>query len=100
MKYVSILLVLISFSCKKGNSDPISFGYHYFPINQGHFVAYDVIDIRHDDLVGVHDTNYYQIKEVVGESFQDEEGEEAHKLHRYYTLKPALYGFNTQCQVN
>ena len=84
MKYVSILLVLISFSCKKGNSDPISFGYHYFPINQGHFVAYDVIDIRHDDLVGVHDTNYYQIKEVVGESFQDEEGEEAHKLHRYY----------------
>jgi hypothetical protein len=79
-----MLLVILCFSCKKGNSDPINFGYQYFQVNNGHFVVYAVIDIIHDDAVGVHDTNYYQIKEVVGESFLDEEDEEAHKLFRYY----------------
>jgi hypothetical protein len=76
--------MLICLSCKKGNSDPINFGYHYFPMNEGHYVIYDVVNILHDDLVGVHDTNFYQIKEVIGESYVDQEDEEAHKLYRYY----------------
>lgn len=59
-------------------------GYHYFPVHQGHFVSYDVTAMTHDEDLLQHDTSHYQIKEVVGESFEDEEGEEAHKLYRYY----------------
>ena len=71
-------------SCKKDNSAPINMGYQYFPINEGHYTVYDVINITHDDAVQVHDTNYYQIKEVIGEVYMDEEGENANKLYRYY----------------
>ena len=70
-------------SCNKDNSAPINMGYHYFPINEGHYTVYDVIDIIHDDAVAVHDTNRYQIKEVIGELFIDEESDEARKLKRY-----------------
>jgi hypothetical protein len=76
-------LILIGFSCSKDNSSPVNMGYHYFPINENHYVVYDVIDILHDDAVGVHDTNYYQIKEVIGEGFEDEEGDNSNKLYRY-----------------
>lgn len=70
-------------SCKKDNSQPINFGYHYFPVNVGQYQIYDVISIVHDAPVDVHDTNYLQIKEVIGESITDNEGEEAYKLYRY-----------------
>ena len=84
IKYVFIIfLVCVGLSCKKDNSAPVNMGYHYFPINEGHYTVYDVVGILHDDAVGVHDTNTYQIKEVIGESFVDEEGDDARKLFRY-----------------
>jgi len=84
VKYVFIAFVLFfTFSCKKDNSAPINLGYHYFPINEGHFVVYDVVSIVHDDIVAVHDTNVYQIKEVIGETYVDLEGENFQKLYRY-----------------
>jgi hypothetical protein len=84
IKYVSIVfLFCVGLSCKKDNSAPVNMGYQYFPINEGHYTVYDVIDILHDDVVGVHDTNTFQIKELVGESFIDEEGDEARELKRY-----------------
>lgn len=83
---VILIVILMGVSCKKDNSAPINMGYHYFPVNQGHYTVYDVVDIIHDDAVGVHDTNYYQIKEVVGETYQDEEGDNAQKLRRYHRV--------------
>lgn len=80
--YISLLGLLL-ISCKKDNSQPINFGYHYFPINEGHFQIYDVMSVVHDNPVNVHDTTRLQIKEVIGEIFTDNEGEEAHKLYRY-----------------
>lgn len=86
-KYVSILLLIfVGVACQKDNSSPINMGYHYFPMNEGHYTVYDVIDIIHDDVVGVHDTSIYQIKEVIGEVFIDEEDDEARKLFRYYRV--------------
>ena len=82
-KFSFLLFILIAVSCHKDNSAPISMGYHYFPINEGHYVVYDVVSIVHDDLVAVHDTNVYKIKEVIGESYDDLEGEQFHKLYRY-----------------
>ncbi len=84
-------LVLISFcavftSCKKDEDHGIIWGYEYFPIEEGNFVVYDVVDIFHDVALLQHDTSAYQIKEVIGEEVIDGEGESSQKLRRYYRL--------------
>src|SRR5690606_8659935 len=53
------------------------------PDDSGRFVVYDVIDILHDDIAGVHDTGYYQIMEQVGETDVDGEGDPFKKIYRY-----------------
>ncbi len=86
---ISIILLLAA-SCKKKDTT-INYGYHYFSYDEGQYVVYDVIDIFHDvALIPAHDTDTYQIKEVVGESFTDEEGDEARKLRRYYRDNDSL----------
>lgn len=81
-----IICLLIITSCKKDNG-PIFYGYHFFPVNEGHYVIYDVVDIFHDvALLPAHDTSYYQIKERIGETEMDGEGENYQKLYRYYRL--------------
>lgn len=84
-KLLAIFLVLsICSACKKKSTDAIIFGYEYFPITKGHYVVYDVLTVFHDlALEPQHDTNRFQIKEVVGETFKDNEGEIAHKLKRF-----------------
>lgn len=77
-----LLLALVAVSCKK-NDNTIIYGYEYFPIDSGKYVIYDVMDILHDDVAGVHDTDYYQIKEVIGEEDIDLEGESFSKMYRY-----------------
>lgn len=71
------------FSCKK-DEKKIIYGYQFFPFTQGNYVTYDVVDIFHDlALNPAHDTNYYQIKEVIGEEELDGENQVYRKLHRY-----------------
>ncbi|PZE17701.1 hypothetical protein DNU06_07680 [Putridiphycobacter roseus] len=70
-------------SCKK-NQDGVDMGYAYFPTDSGNMVTYQVEEIFHDiDLIPAHDTSKFQIKEVVGELFLDDAGNEAHKIYRY-----------------
>lgn len=92
MKHL-IFLVLFSvlfFSCKK-DVNPIFYGYHFFPVEEGRYVVYDVVDIFHDvALLPAHDTSYYQIKEVIGEEQLDGEGEAYHKLYRYFRESDTL----------
>lgn len=80
---LSTLFVLLS--CKKDQDVSITWGYECFPFDEGKYVIYDVMDIFHDvALLPQHDTNYYQIKEVIGESYLDGEGETYRKLRRYF----------------
>jgi hypothetical protein len=52
---------------------------------RGAYVVYDVVDIFHDiALLPAHDTDYYQIKEVIGEEELDGENQPYRKLYRYY----------------
>jgi hypothetical protein len=87
---MKILLYILSisllvFACKKKQDNTIIYGYEYFPINEGNYVVYDVVDIFHDiALAPAHDTMRYQIKEVIGEELIDGEGEKSHKLRRYF----------------
>ena len=77
------LLVCLLLSCQK-DKQTIDLGYDYFPVTEGLTRVYQVTDIFHDvDLLPAHDTNYYQIKEVIGEYETDDSGEDAHVLRRY-----------------
>ncbi|MBD3637161.1 MAG: hypothetical protein HUJ25_07410 [Crocinitomicaceae bacterium] len=78
--FISVITLV---ACNKDQDTSIIYGYQYFPVDTGKYVVYDVIDILHDDISGVHDTDYYQIKEVMGEEDIDLEGEPFHKLYRY-----------------
>lgn len=84
MKKILFLLAIsiTVIACKKDDNG-IVYGYQYFPADSGKYVVYDVVDIIHDDLSAVHDTDYYQIKEVIGEEDIDLEGETFNKMYRY-----------------
>ena len=88
-KLLFIGMLVGIFSCKKQDTN-IIYGYQYFPYDSGHYVIYDVVDIIHDDLVAVHDTDTYQIKEVIGEEDVDEEGETYRKMYRYHRESDTL----------
>ena len=88
--FISMIAVLIA-SCKKDDDDTIVYGYECFPMQQGHYVIYDVVDIFHDvALLPAHDTSYYQVKEVIGEEELDNLDEPYRKLRRYYRLNDTL----------
>lgn len=76
-------LLLLVVSCREDHT-PVQMGYDYFPTQEGKYVVYQVMEVRHDtDLQPTHDTSNYYLKEVVGEPFTDEAGDTAHKLYRY-----------------
>ena len=91
-KIVGIIFILsVVFSCKKDKDTTIIYGYEYFPVEIGHFVVYDVVDIFHDlDLEPAHDTSRYQIKEVIAEVLIDNEGDTIQKIKRYIRANDTL----------
>ncbi|MBK6527191.1 MAG: hypothetical protein IPG07_17575 [Crocinitomicaceae bacterium] len=90
-KLVSIVSVFVLISSCKKDDTPIIYGYDVYPMEEGHYVIYDVVDIFHDvALIPAHDTNYYQIKEVVGEEELDGENQPYRKLYRYYRASDTL----------
>lgn len=77
---VAFTLVMIS-SCKP---DPApNFHFEYFGLEQGRYVIYDVVEIDHDEAIGVHDTIRYQLKTVWGQEYIDNQGRTAREFHRY-----------------
>lgn len=70
-------------ACRKDEPTEVDVGYDYFPTDEGMYILYEVMEVRHDtDLIPVHDTTNYYIKERVGASYIDEMGDTAHKLFR------------------
>ncbi len=85
-KGIFICLVLTSLlACKKDPVDTnIIYGYEYFPVEVGHYAIYNVVDIFHDlEIEPAHDTNRFQIKELIAEVLVDGEGDTIQKLKRY-----------------
>lgn len=84
-----IFTILTSiFACKKDPIDnTIIYGYEYFPVEVGHFVVYDVVDIFHDlEIEPAHDTSRFQIKELVAEILVDGEGDTIQKIKRFFRV--------------
>jgi hypothetical protein len=83
--YISFLtLILVAFaSCKKQDSPP-QFHYDYFDLTEGRFIDYDVMEIDHDvDQSIQHDTSYYQLRTLIGDTVIDNQGRVARKFFRY-----------------
>lgn len=77
------VLVLVIFSCKK-DEEPFNFHYEYFPLQQGHFVVYEVDEIIIDDALGQDDTLHYYIKTKIGDTITDNQGRVARRYERYF----------------
>lgn len=80
--FSSVLLFLLA--CEKDTTEEISFDYEYYDLTPGRFCIYDVVDIEHDENQAVqHDTTYYQLKTVIGDTFIDNSGRITRKFLRY-----------------
>ena len=80
---LAALIAILIVSCKK-DTNLTDFHEDYFPLNEGHFVVYDVVEINHDvDNAVQHDTMYYQLKTVIGDTVIDNLGRVARKYLRY-----------------
>ena len=83
--YISLLVLLIVafVSCKKQDAAP-QFHYDYFDLTQGRYIDYDVMEINHDvDQAVEHDTSYYQLRTLIGDTAIDNQGRIARKFFRY-----------------
>jgi len=83
--YISLLVLLIVavVSCKKQDPAP-QFHYDYFDLTQGRYIDYDVMEINHDvDQAIEHDTSYYQLRTLIGDTAIDNQGRIARKFFRY-----------------
>lgn len=86
IKVLFFITLLILASCKKESNAP-DFHKDYFPLEKGHFVIYDVVEINHDvDNAVQHDTMMYQLKTVIGDTVLDNLGRVARKFFRYKRL--------------
>ena len=81
MKRIILFSVLFFglLGCKETGS--VDFGFDYFPIQEGAFVEYEVLEIYHDVNVSPqHDTTRYRLKTKVGEEFADNTGRPVRKF--------------------
>jgi hypothetical protein len=90
MKWLLSILPLVCLTlveCKKSVSPEIQkYYYSYYPLEKGHWVAYDVIHIEHTNLGS--DTLHYALKEVITERFIDNQGDTAFRIERRWKFNP------------
>lgn len=77
--------ILLFNSCKKELVNSNQFLYSsYYELKTGKFIEYDVMEITHDENASIqHDTNYYQLKCVIEDTFTDNAGRLAFNYVRY-----------------
>jgi hypothetical protein len=74
--------VLFFLSCKKEKEDySDAENRAYFPLTMGKQIVYDVDSVIWDDFTCVTDTNHYQMRWTVGDSFYDNESRLAYRIN-------------------
>ncbi len=86
------LLFLLLPSCKdtKDTYNP-EYGYEYYPVDSGHYVAYEVDSVSYTyNGQYTRDTARYQIKELVTDTFYDNENNLCYRLEVYKRANSSL----------
>lgn len=80
----SVFFALLT-ACKKEiiPNHNILLGKEYFPITKDHTIEYAIDSIIYNDFNKSTDTFRMQFKDVIGESFYDNEGRESYVVNRY-----------------
>jgi hypothetical protein len=82
--FSTLLAGLLSLTACKKDEVIVDFNYEYFDLTEGRFMIYDVTEIRHDEGAFVkHDTSYYQLKTVIGDTVIDNIGRISREFLRY-----------------
>lgn len=77
-----VLIILLS--CKKNeNNVSIDLGKAYFPIKTGSYIIYDVDSTVYDEITHIPKTYKYRLKEVITQSFTNDENTLSYRLERY-----------------
>src|SRR5258705_4978782 len=86
--FLFLLSITLTFSsCKKDKtSNPVFTGYSYAPDNIGHEVIYDVDSTIKSDFDGLIHLNHFQIRELIADTFTDNQGRLTLRLERYKRL--------------
>lgn len=79
-----LLILMMLFGCSEDNEDYfVARDMGYYPIETGKYNQYEVTEINIDAPSEVYDTVHYQLKELIGGSYTDNEGKEAYMFVRY-----------------
>lgn len=80
---ISIIALTVT-SCKKKKVETPKMYTNYFGLIEGRYVIYDVQEMFHDIAVSPqHDTNFYQLKTVIGSETTDNQGRIVREFKRY-----------------
>lgn len=88
MKYPFLLflfMIIAGLSCKQHVIPPdnVLLGKDYFPLSVGHFIEYDVDSFKFNDFTKSIDTFYFELRDVIEEEFQDNEGRRSWLVNRF-----------------
>jgi hypothetical protein len=82
--YFCIPTLLILNSCKKDNvSTTLVLGKDYFPVSINHYIVYDVDSTVYDEITHQPTTYKYRLKEIITQSFTNDENTTSYRLERY-----------------
>jgi len=81
--FLSLASLALLNACKKQDAAP-DMAYSYFDLTHGRYIIYDAVKISHDAAQAVHDTLYYQMKTVIGDTIIDNEGRVANRYLRFF----------------
>lgn len=82
--YLTVFILVLA--CQKKDPDFSKQNKYesYFDLVQGRYVVYNVREIKHDEnAITQHDTMYYQLKTLIGDTIIDNAGRVGRKFFRY-----------------
>ncbi len=85
--YILGVITLLFTSCVEDNMEYFAKSdTNYYPLTSGMYNVYDVTEINIDEPSDVYDTLNYQLKELIGGKYYDNEGALSYTLIRYKRL--------------
>lgn len=94
INFLSFTLCLFLFSCHKNETETVNLlGKDYYPLAIGKTLTYNLDSIIYDPILtgGVkRDTTHWQIREVVKDTFKDNEGVLQYKIDRFERVQGKL----------